>query len=209
MPSNEIEMKGYSIYFGDTEVVIAIKSPDARYSQLEVDTLFNISCAKVVKKVETDKFIAIVTKNPDATFELLKSQFKFVLAAGGAVENENGELLMIELRNRWDLPKGHIEVGECERVAALREVEEETGVKAEIVGNESIAVTWHAYNSYGSWELKRTSWWRMIAPMGSVKPQQEEGISNVVWCAKEEVEERLKKSYPTIKYVVGALYSNK
>ena len=71
-------MKGYSIYFGDTEVVIATKSPDARYSQLEVDTLFNISCAKVVKKVETDKFIAIVTKNPDATFELLKSQFKFV-----------------------------------------------------------------------------------------------------------------------------------
>lgn len=202
-------MKNYSIYFGDTEVVIATKSPDARYSQLEVDSLFTISCAKIIKKVETDKFITIVTPDPEATFESLKSQFKFVFAAGGAVESENGELLMIELRSRWDLPKGHIEAGESEREAALREVEEETAVKAEIVGNEPLAVTWHAYNTYGSWELKRTSWWRMRATKGCVKPQSEEGISNVVWCAKSEVEERLKKSYPTIKYVVETLYSNK
>ena len=202
-------MKGCSIYFGDTEVVIATKSPDARYSQLEVDTLFTISCAKVIKKVETDKFIAIVTPNPEATFENLKSQFKLVYAAGGAVESENVELLLIELRHRWDLPKGHIEAGESESEAALREVEEETGVVAEIVGNEPVAVTWHAYNTYGCWELKRTSWWQMRACLGAVVPQREEGISNVVWCAKREVAERLKKSYPTIKLVVEALYSNK
>ena len=204
-----MKMKNYSIYFGDTEVVIATKSPDARYSQLEVDSLFTISCAKIIKKVETDKFITIVTPDPEATFESLKSQFKLVFAAGGAVESENGELLMIELRSRWDLPKGHIEAGESEREAALREVEEETAVKAEIVGNEPIAVTWHAYNTYGSWELKRTSWWRMRAAKSELKPQREEGITNIEWCAKVEVEERLKKSYPTIKRVVNALYSKK
>ena len=202
-------MKKYSIYFGDTEVVVATESPDARYSQLEIDTLSTISCAKVIKKVETDKFITIVTPNPEATFENLKSQFKLVNAAGGAVENEKGELLMIELRRRWDLPKGHVEAGESESVAALREVEEETGVMAEIVGNEPIAVTWHAYNTYGSWELKRTSWWQMRALKGELKPQQEEGITNIAWCAKSEVEERLKRSYPTIKFVVEALYSKK
>lgn len=202
-------MKGYSIYFGDTEVVVTTESPDARYSQLEVDTLFNISCAKVVKKVETDKFIAIITSNPEVTFDSLKSQFKLVFAAGGVVENENDELLLIELRNRWDLPKGHIEAGESESVAALREVEEETGVKADIVGSEPIAVTWHAYNTYGSWELKRTSWWRMKAVRGAVVPQREEGITNIEWCSKRDVAERLKRSYPTIKFVVEALYSNK
>ena len=202
-------MKSYSIYFGDTEVVVAVESPGAQYTLLEVDSLFTISCAKVVKKVETDKFIAIVTPNTDLTFDSLKSQFKLVMAAGGVVESENDELLMIELRNRWDLPKGHIEVGESEHMAALREVEEETGVKADIIGNEPVAVTWHAYDTYGCWELKRTSWWRMRAPLGAVKPQREEGIANVVWCAKEDVQERLKKSYPTIKYVVEALYSNK
>lgn len=202
-------MKSYSIYFGDTEVVVTTTSPGAKYTLLDVDTYYAISCAKVVKKVETDKFIAIVTPNPEATFDLLKSQFKVVLAAGGAVESEGGELLMIELRSRWDLPKGHIEAGESESVAALREVEEETGVKADIIGNEPIAITWHAYNIYGCWELKRTSWWQMKATKCDLTPQHEEGIANVVWCAKREVEERLKKSYPTIKFVVEALYSKK
>lgn len=202
-------MKSYTIYFCDTEVVVATESPDSQYTVLGVDTSFAISRAKVVKKVETDKFIAIITPNPTATFSSLKSQFKEVYAAGGVVESDEEELLMIELRNRWDLPKGHIEVGESESVAALREVEEETGIKAEIVGSEPIAVTWHAYDTYGSWELKRTSWWRMRALKGDVVPQREEGIAKVVWSAKAEVAERLKRSYPTIKFVVEALYSNK
>lgn len=198
-------MRSYTFFFCDTEVVVATTAPDSRYTILDVDSSFAISCAKIVKKVETDKFIAIISPNPDATFKSLQSQFKLVFAAGGAVENEDGELLMIELRNRWDLPKGHIEAGECESVAALREVAEETNVKAKVVGNEPIAVTWHAYNTYGSWELKRTSWWQMQAAKCNLTPQREEGISNVVWCAKVDVEERLKKSYPTIKHVVETL----
>ena len=202
-------MKHYTIYFCDTEVVVTTELPNSQYIVLDVDASFAISCAKVVKKVETDKFIAIITPNPAATFDSLKSQFKQVFAAGGVVESEKGKLLMIELRNRWDLPKGHIEAGESESVAALREVEEETGVKAEIIGNEPIAVTWHAYDTYGSWELKRTSWWRMRAVKGDVVPQCEEGIANVVWSPKAEVCERLKRSYPTIKFVVETLYSNK
>ena len=202
-------MKDYSIYFGDTEVVVTTKSPGSQYSILDVDSLFAISRAKVVKKVETDKFIAIVTPDSDATFESLKSQFKVVFAAGGVVESEGDALLMIELRQRWDLPKGHIEACESDSVAARREVEEETGVVADIVGNEPIAVTWHAYDTYGCWELKRTSWWRMRASAGRVVPQREEGISKVVWCRREDVEERLKNSYATIKRVVGALYSKK
>lgn len=202
-------MKSYSIYFCDTEVVVTTVLPSSQYAVLDVDTTYEISCAKVVKKVETDKFIAIITTNPEATFNSLKSQFKVVLAAGGVVENENEELLMIELRNRWDLPKGHIEAGECECEAALREVKEETGISAEIVGNEPIAVTWHAYDTYGSWELKRTSWWQMRALSGDVAPQFEEGIAKVAWYTAQEVGERLKNSYPTIKHVVETLYSNK
>ena len=202
-------MKDYTIYFCDTEVVVTTESPNSQYTVLGVDASFAISCAKVVKKVETDKFIAIVTPDSDATFESLKSQFKVVFAAGGVVQSEGDALLMIELRQRWDLPKGHIEAGESDSVAARREVEEETGVVADIVGNEPLAVTWHAYDTYGCWELKRTSWWRMRASAGRVVPQREEGISKVVWCRREDVEERLKNSYATIKRVVGALYSKK
>ena len=202
-------MKHYTIYFCDTEVVVTTELPNSQYIVLDVDASFAISCAKVVKKVETDKFIAIVTPDSDATFESLKSQFKVVFAAGGVVQSEGDALLMIELRQRWDLPKGHIEAGESDSVAARREVEEETGVVADIVGNEPLAVTWHAYDTYGCWELKRTSWWQMRASAGRVVPQREEGISKVVWCRREDVEERLKNSYATIKRVVGALYSKK
>lgn len=202
-----MRMKNYSLYIGDAEVVVTAKVPNSKYTILDVDASFAISRAKIVKKVETDKFIAILTPDTEATFESLKSQFKVVLAAGGVVESSDGWLLMIELRNRWDLPKGHIEEGETDSEAALREVEEETGVVANIVGNEPVAVTWHAYDTYGVWELKRTSWWRMRAESGALRPQHEEGIANVVWCNKECVEERLKNSYPTIKRVVGALYS--
>lgn len=51
----------------------------------------------------------------------------------------NGEVLLVErgkgpLRGLWSLPGGHIEPGEAARDAALREVQEETGVEAEIEG---------------------------------------------------------------------------
>ena len=49
------------------------------------------------------------------------------------------EVLLVErghgtLRGLWSLPGGHIEPGETARVAALREVKEETGVDAELGG---------------------------------------------------------------------------
>lgn len=38
--------------------------------------------------------------------------------------------LLMRHRDRWDLPKGHLEPGETFRDAALRETEEETGIVA-------------------------------------------------------------------------------
>lgn len=51
----------------------------------------------------------------------------------------NGEVLLIErakgaLKGRWSLPGGHIEPGEMAKAAAVREVREETGVAADILG---------------------------------------------------------------------------
>ena len=40
------------------------------------------------------------------------------------------KFLLMRHRNRWDLPKGHAEVGEAILTTALRETEEETGVPA-------------------------------------------------------------------------------
>lgn len=59
--------------------------------------------------------------------------------AGGVVARTTGgerEYLLVEARGRrgeWVLPKGHIEPGETAEAAAVREVQEEAGVGAEVV----------------------------------------------------------------------------
>jgi 8-oxo-dGTP pyrophosphatase MutT (NUDIX family) len=59
--------------------------------------------------------------------------------AGGVVArivNGEREYLLVEasrVRGLWVLPKGHIEPGETPEAAAVREVEEEAGVRATIV----------------------------------------------------------------------------
>ena len=51
------------------------------------------------------------------------------------VDGEQQYLLVEARRSRgvWVLPKGHIEPGETEEAAAVREVEEEAGVRAAVV----------------------------------------------------------------------------
>lgn len=195
----------HTIHFGDSRVVICSEPPIEEHALVVSDAELEFSRAKIVKKVETNKLIALITPDPELAFERLKEQFVVVEAAGGAVLNEYDELLMIRLRERWDLPKGHVETGESSREAALREVEEECGVRGEVVGNEPLAETWHAYDTYGRWELKRTVWWQMQARRSDLVAQESEGITEAEWCSTQVVDEHLKQSYRTIKEVVGAL----
>jgi diadenosine hexaphosphate hydrolase (ATP-forming) len=54
---------------------------------------------------------------------------KTVEGAGGVVFNRAGQVLVLGHRNgTWVFPKGHIDPGETHLVAAIREVEEESGV---------------------------------------------------------------------------------
>lgn len=39
------------------------------------------------------------------------------------------EFLLLRHDDRWDLPKGHVDPGESEKECALRELEEETGIR--------------------------------------------------------------------------------
>ncbi len=192
----------YTIFFGESELLITRDMPSERYDIVDAEAFSAFSQAKIVKIVENSKYVAVVTPSPELTFEALKAEFKWVEAAGGVVTNVAGDLLMINLRGRWDLPKGHVESGESSRVAALREVEEETGIRAEVVGDEPLISTYHTYNTYGAWELKRTTWWAMHSIGGEPKAQSEEGISSAEWCERATLHERLKTTYPTIKRLV-------
>jgi len=49
--------------------------------------------------------------------------------AGGVVISKKGKVLVVNQRGgSWSLPKGHIEEGEDAKTAAIREIEEETGI---------------------------------------------------------------------------------
>lgn len=57
-----------------------------------------------------------------------------VSGAGGVVVNRDGKVLVLgHSDGAWVFPKGHIEAGETSQTAALREVEEEAGVTAELL----------------------------------------------------------------------------
>lgn len=57
-----------------------------------------------------------------------------VQGAGGVLFNPQGEVLLIRDRHGyWCFPKGHAELGENLAQAAVREVEEETGLKGTVV----------------------------------------------------------------------------
>ena len=159
-----------------------------------------LSRANVLKIFETTNTIVVLDSMIEAYIEQFFEEFKFVKAAGGLVENELGEVLMIYCYRHWDLPKGHVDEGESDEVCAIREVGEETGVKgAKIV--RYLCNTYHAYCVYGEWELKRTAWYHLTAQNCPTKPQEEEDIAVAKWCSGEELEENLRQSYPTIRTV--------
>ena len=146
--------------------------------------------------------LTVLCDDVEAAFARFLTEFEYVEAAGGVVTNAKGEALMIFRRNRWDLPKGHIDSGEDELSAAVREIAEETGV----TGLNFVAPlcnTLHAYCVYGKWELKRTYWFAFDCCGGDTTAQTEEDIESAVWCDKNAIKENLENSYPTIKEVIN------
>ena len=132
---------------------------------------------------------------------LLKRRMRWVRAAGGIVVRDDGKMLLIKRNGRWDLPKGKVENGETLLQAALREVEEETGIKCLSITNTHAFKTYHIFNLYGGWHLKQTSWFPMSVADGSAvgKPQEEEGITGVEWVTPDEWHRRLEGSYGTLR----------
>jgi 8-oxo-dGTP pyrophosphatase MutT (NUDIX family) len=68
----------------------------------------------------------------------MKKAIKEERSAGGVVYRKNGQNYEFLIGkhsgyHKWVLPKGHIELGETEQETAVREVEEELGVRARIV----------------------------------------------------------------------------
>ena len=139
--------------------------------------------------------------------ELLKvftKKFTLLKAAGGLVENKNKDILMIFRRGKWDLPKGKLDKNETLEVCAVREVEEETGVK-NIKLTGALAKTYHTYHEGTKFILKESHWYRMqVTGEQKLIPQKDEDILQVQWVNINNLEKYLKNSYPMISDIIDA-----
>ncbi len=147
-----------------------------------------------------DTFIHEVGEN--AVTQALKETFRMAPAAGGIVVKDS-KFVSIMRKGIPDLPKGHIEQGETPETAALREVEEETGIgNLKIV--RTLPITWHCYLEHEAWTLKPTYWYLMnTSETIQPKPQTEEGITEIKLIGNEEIDAFLKNTFRSISEILG------
>jgi 8-oxo-dGTP pyrophosphatase MutT (NUDIX family) len=189
---------------------------DARLEALRPDTLhghlliLNATPATISKllsllqKADARQLLSITLGciDKDACEEAIKKPFKIIKAGGGVVMKGNKLLLMFR-RGVWDLPKGKLDDGESSKEGALREVEEETGVRVAI--DERICTTWHTYTLNGNRILKRTKWYLMrVLDDSRMAPQEEEDIEKLAWLDWRETQLALANSFSSIRFVIEA-----
>jgi 8-oxo-dGTP pyrophosphatase MutT (NUDIX family) len=137
-----------------------------------------------------------------ANLEELKKAFfkKFMLvqAAGGLVKNETEEVLLIFRRGKWDLPKGKLDKGETLEQCAVREVEEETGLR-NVNLLAPLLTTYHTYHEGTKFILKESHWYTMQTKGGQqLVPQTEEDIHEIKWVSDKELKPFMKNAFPSV-----------
>jgi 8-oxo-dGTP pyrophosphatase MutT (NUDIX family) len=113
-----------------------------------------------------------------------------VRAAGGVVWRtaESGIEVLLIHRPRyddWSFPKGKAEGGETDEECALREVEEEIGLRCTL-GPELESTSYR--DAKGRKKIVR--YWAMEVP-GGVQPSAGDGVDDWAWLLPEEAEDRL------------------
>ncbi len=135
-------------------------------------------------------------------------KFTSVKAAGGFVLNENKEVLMMFRRGKWDLPKGKMDKKESFEECAIRETEEETGLK-NITLVAPLITTYHTYHEGTRYILKETKWFRMkVNGEQKLIPQAEEQITKLEWVGKNNLKNYMQNSFPSVRDVLEAGFTS-
>lgn len=103
------------------------------------------------------------------------------ISSGGVVVFGNTILLLKKFNGDWVLPKGRIEKNEDLKDAALREVMEEAGVKAEIT--KYIGKIKYKYENLKEEEMvhKTVHWYFMKSNCMDCVPQKKEGFIDAMF----------------------------
>ncbi len=202
----------YKIYFGDhplyltneldEEMQFIMHHDDGVY----MDELSNAGIKSMIHEMKLPQRHAGVFFHEDinALKKAFWKHFDLIIAAGGIVKNEKGEILMIFRRGKWDMPKGKLDKGESIETCAVREVEEETGIRNTKLLSP-FGITYHVYDEFGKHILKESHWFNMLSPgIQMLIPQTEEQITAIEWTDDQRRKELFKESYPLIKEILSA-----
>ncbi|WP_295338205.1 NUDIX domain-containing protein [Flavobacterium sp.] len=189
----------YKVFVNDKPLFLT--NEVAKETDFQLFLLESVDIEQVIIKIFQNKIQKAYLYYPDekAILKKVKEKIPVCKAGGGLVYNKAGDVLFIFRNGKWDLPKGGIEKGEEIEDTAIREVEEETGVK-NLKITHKLQKTYHVFKRGGKYKLKVTHWYEMRTDFnGTPKPQANEGIEKVAWLGPEEIKEALKNSYENIK----------
>lgn len=192
----------YKIFVGDKPIILTTKPKDKK--GVKNYNLKTVILRNVIRKLNNSsiKEARLVHKNEKKLLKKFLKKAPNVIAGGGKVYNDKGKVLFIFRNGKWDLPKGKAEKNETIEETAIREVEEETGVKGlKIV--KPIETTYHMFKRRGRYRIKITYWFEMKTSFdGKLYPQEKEGITKVKWLGKKKIKKTLENSYANIKILI-------
>jgi 8-oxo-dGTP pyrophosphatase MutT (NUDIX family) len=192
----------YTIFVGDKPIILTTKVE--KETDFKLYLLKSVNIGKVIKTlVNTDlRGVHLIHKKEDKLLKKFLKLLPNVVAGGGKAFNAKNEILFIYRNNKWDLPKGKTEGKESIEDTAVREVEEETGVKGlKIV--KPLPTTYHIFKRNGKHRIKVTYWFEMKTDFeGKLQPQEKEGITKVEWLDAEASQKALDNSYANIRILV-------
>ncbi len=191
-------MQMYKVFVNDHPIIFVENNKIS--TNLKVINFESVQIVDLIDDLFQSKYsgICLVCSNLKEDWEKFKGFFKIQEAAGGKVLKKD-KVLFIYRFNKWDLPKGKLEIGETIEQCALREVEEECGVDNLIIENQ-LETTYHIFERKNKIILKITYWFLMKTDFsGNLIPQTLEGIEKVTFKNEIEIKEALTNTYENIK----------
>ncbi len=192
----------YKVFVNNTPIILSTKKAIDGYETIHIKEADFPTIIRDILSKESNYEEAkyhLYHKKEDKLIDHLYRKLPVVVAGGGKAYNAEKEILFIKRNGKWDLPKGKIEKNEHIETAAIREVEEETGVTGLEI-TKFLYKTFHVFKRNGEFRLKVTYWFEMKTEFeGELVPQKDEGITKVKWKNKKKSKKALVNSYANIK----------
>jgi 8-oxo-dGTP pyrophosphatase MutT (NUDIX family) len=198
----------YKVFFNDSLILVGSEMKKSlnrdvvqKFQNVDYDVV-----SQLVTRIETDSepgSFFIFSGANDVNWTSFRKCFNEIPAAGGLVKDQNGRCLFIKRLGVWDLPKGKIEPDESPEAAAVREVEEECGIKRLNVIRQ-LDSTFHIYrspflSSPNNLVLKETKWFLMeYSGTDLPVPEVEEDIEEVAWFNMDELDAIYQNTYTSL-----------